>query len=161
MAEFSLQALHDEIEADPLSLGYKNPDTTWKEDAEIVDLINAKNYAVDKGSVAMEEVRAVTTYTAYNNLLADAQEWLRWMTPNSGQFQVTADMKLNLTGRTLAVDGVAGTGDDSDSFWALADDQDIAPVMLALIEVPGSRAEVLWGQGTSISIGQVGAAANL
>jgi hypothetical protein len=108
MAEFSLQALHDEIENDPLGLGYKNGDGTWKEDAVIVSLINAANYKIDKTSVQMEAVRALVYYEAYNNLLADAQEWLRWMTPNSGEFQVTADMKLQLTGRTPAADHASG-----------------------------------------------------
>ena len=40
MADFSLQALHDEIEADPMGIGYKNGDGTWKEDAVIAGLIN-------------------------------------------------------------------------------------------------------------------------
>ena len=57
-----------------------------------------------------------------------------WQT--TGEYwTVTADMKLQLSGRTPAVNGVAGTGEDSDSFWALAHDQDMAPAMLALIEV--------------------------
>jgi hypothetical protein len=83
------------------------------------------------------------------------------MTPNSGEFQVTADMKLQLTGRTPAADGAAGTGADGDSLWAAADDQDMAPLMLALIEIDGSRAEVLWGEGKIVSISEVAYAANL
>jgi hypothetical protein len=35
VAEFSLQALHDEIEADPEELGYKELDGTWKGDLDI------------------------------------------------------------------------------------------------------------------------------
>ena len=159
MATFNLQMLHDEIEADPQSLGYKDG-AAWKEDAEIVALINAADFSIDKVSVAMEVVRAACTYEAYDGLGLDEQEWLIWMTPNSGQFYVTADMKLQLTGRGLAAGGVAGAGDDSDSFWALAD-RFMAPIMLALIEIAGSRAEVLWGGGKTVSISEVGHSANL
>jgi hypothetical protein len=161
MAQYSLQALHDEIEADPLTLGYKEAGGEWKGDQVIADLINAKNYVIDRTSVEMEGVRAATTYDGYNNLLVDEQEWLRWMTPNSGQFVVTADMKMQLSGRSSAANGVAGTGQDSQSFWAAANDQDMAPVMLALIEISGSRGEVLWSEGITISAIQVAHAANL
>jgi hypothetical protein len=160
MAEFSLQALHDEIEADPETLGYK-VGSIWKGDQEIADLINAKSYTIDRGSVAMESVRAAVTFEAYDTLSIDEQEWVRWMTPNSGQLQTTADVKLQLSGRTLASNGVGGTGSDGDSFWAAAHDQDMAPAMLALIEVAGSRAEVLWDEGRTVSAGNVGHAANL
>jgi hypothetical protein len=160
MADFSLQALHDEIESDTEGLEYK-VGSVWKDDSVIADLINAESYKVDRESVPMETVRSIVTYDAYNNLAIDEQEWLRWMTPNSGEFQVTADMKLQLSGRTLTSDGVAGTGSDNASFWAAADDQDMAPIMLAEIEVDGSRAEVLWGEGTTVSISQVAHAANL
>lgn len=160
MADFSLQALHDEIEADPQVLGYK-VGSAWKEDAEIVALINAADFSIDKESAPMEAVRATCTYEAYNTLSIDEQEWMLWMTPNSGAFYVTADMKLQLTGRGLAVGGVAGVGDDSNSFWALAHRGDMAPAMLALIEVAGSRAEVLWGEGKTVSISEVGHSANL
>jgi hypothetical protein len=145
MASFSLQALHDEIENDPAGLGYKEVGGAWKEDAVIAD----------------QTVRAIVTYDAYNTLALDEQEWIRWMTPNSGLFQVTADMKLQLSGRTLTANGVAGTGADGDSFWAAAHDQDMAPAMLALIEIDGSRAEVLWGEGKVVTISEIGHAANL
>ncbi|MHC4338513.1 MAG: hypothetical protein ACYSTG_11305 [Planctomycetota bacterium] len=161
MAEFSLQALHDEIEADPESLGYKNPDTTWKGDQEIADLINAKNYTIDRTSIPMEDIRASVTFDTYDTLSIDEQEWLRWMTPNSGDFMVTADMKLQLSGRSLASGGIGGTGNDSNSFWSAAHRGTMAPAMLALIEIPGSRAEVLWGEETIITVLNVAKAANL
>lgn len=160
MAEFSLPALHDEIEADPQSLGYK-VGSVWKGDQEIADLLMAKTYTIDRESVEMEAVRAATSYDWYNNLSIDEQEWIRWQTPNSGQWRVSADMKLQLTGRTLASGGVAGSGSDADSFWQAADRADAVASMLALIEVPGSRGEVLWGEGSSVSAGQIGRAANL
>ena len=161
MAEFSLQALHDEIEADPQTIGYKEAGGEWKGDDVIADLINAKNYVVDMASVSMEQVRAGVTYDAYNTLAIDEQEWLTWMTPNGGEFQVTADMKLQLSGRSLISNGIAGSGNDSNSFWSAAHRGDMAPAMLALIEVAGGRAEVLCGHGKIISIGEVAKAANL
>lgn len=160
MAEFSLQTLHDEIEADSEALGYKDAGV-WKGDQVIADLINAKSYAIDQINVEMEAVRAVVTYAAYNTLAIDEQEWLQWMTPNSGLFQVTADMKLQLSGRSMASSGIAGTGNDSNSFWAAAHRGEMAPALLALIETPGSRAEVLWGAGQTVSVSNVAYAANL
>ena len=38
MADFTLQALHDEIEADPAALGYKEAGGEWKGDGVIADL---------------------------------------------------------------------------------------------------------------------------
>jgi len=156
MVEFNLQALHDEIEADPEGLGYKDGGGNWIGDQEIADLINAKGYVIDQAGVEMEAVRAGVSYDAYNTLAIDEQEWIRWMTPNSGTFQVNADMKLQLTGRSLTSNGTAGTGNDSNSFWSAAHRTEMSAAMLALIETPGSRAEVLWGAGlivTAINVG--------
>ena len=160
MAGFSLQALHNEIEADPEGLGYKDG-SAWIGDQLIADLINAKNYAIDPAGVEMEAVRAGVSYDAYNTLAIDEQEWIRWMTPNSGMFQVTADMKEQLTGRSLTSNGTAGTGNDSNSFWSAAHRAEMSVAMLALIEIPGSRAEVLWGAGQIVSVSNVGGAENL
>ena len=164
MADFSNQALADEINNDPAGIGYKHDlgnGIEWKLDGEIKTLLDAQNFKIDKPSINQEDVRATTTFAGYNTLGIDEQEWIRWMTPNSGQLRITADVKLQLTGRTLAVNGIAGVGADNDSFWAAAQDQNMAPAMLALIEVDGSRAEVLWGEGVSPSLSQIGASANL
>ena len=161
MAEFSLVALKDEIVGDPQGLGYKNSATAndWKEDSEIADLINAKNFVIDRPQVASGDINGDTEFAWYDGMTIDKQEFYTLQTRREF-WKVSADMKLFLTGRSLAVDGVAGAGADNQSEWAAADDQDAAPAMLALIEVPGSRAEVLWGVGTSISLGQVGRAFN-
>ena len=161
MAAFSNQALADEINNDPAGIGYKEVGGAWKLDGEIKTLLDAQNFKIDKPSINQEDVRATTTFAGYNTLGIDEQEWIRWMTPNSGQLRVTADVKLQLTGRTPAANGIAGVGADNDSFWAAAQDQNMAPAMLALIEVDGSRAEVLWGEGVSPSLSQIGASANL
>jgi len=109
----------------------------------------------------MERIRAAVIYEAYDGLSADAQEWLRWMTPNSGNLMVTADVKLQLSGHGLTASGVASSGSNNQSFWLPVHQDEMAPTMLVLIEVPGSRAEVLWGEGTTVSLSQVAHAANL
>ncbi len=161
MADFSLVALKDEIVNDPQTIGYKNsasPDD-WKGDQEIADLINAKNLVIDKPRVASEDINGNTKFDWYDGMTIDKQEFYTLQTRREF-WKVTADMKLFLTGRSLAVGGVAGTGADNQSEWAAADDQDAAPVMLVLVEVAGSRAEVLWDEGQSITVGQVGRAFN-
>ncbi len=167
MADFTLLALKNEIVNDPESLGYKNANDTWtggveepKDDLVIADLLNTKNLVVDRASVEMEQVRGITEFEWYDTLSIDEQEFMRWKTPGGGSWQVTAAMKLLLTGRSLAVNGVAGTGADNASFWSASQRGSAAPAMLALIEVVGSRAEVLWGVGHTISAGNVGGAAN-
>jgi len=167
MADFTLQALNDEIDNDPTSQGYKEVGGEWKADQVIVDLINAQDLKIDRLNITANELQTTATYDAYNNLSIDEQEWFQILATigSGGQsgtgIKVNADLKLQLSGRTLTSNGAAGTGFDNNSWWAPADDQDIAPAFLALIEISGSRAEVLWDEGATISPGQVGAAANL
>jgi hypothetical protein len=160
MADFTLQALNDEIDNDPLALGYK-VGAVWKADDVIAGLINAPNYIIDRNGVPAADIRAAMTYAAYDTLSIDEQEWMSMMSAGDGEMRVTADMKLQLSGRIPAVNGVGGTGDDSSSFWAAAHRTVMAPAMLALIEVAGSRAEVLWGEYVTVSLSDVGQAANL
>jgi len=161
MAEFSLVALKDEIVNDPEVFNYKNSatPTDWKGDQEIADLINVKNLVIDRIRVLSEDINGDTEFAWYDGMTIDRQEFYTLQTRREN-WKVTADMKLFLSGRTLAANGVAGTGVDSDSEWAAADDQDAAPAMLTLIEISGSRAEVLWLEGQTITDGQVGAAFN-
>ena len=134
-----LAELKDEMNTDPLAIGYDPLGANQPN----VDLINAKKYTVDKPKIAAAEVRSTTTYDSYNNLSIDEQEWIRWMTGSNGfdeeNMTVTTDLRTQLT------------GPDAASIWAVADRAEMNAAMLALIEVPGSRAEVLWGYGTSIS----------
>ena len=132
-----LLALKTEVTTDPLGLGYDLGANV----TQISDVINAKNFTVDKPRISPALVRATCTYDAYNNLSIDEQEWLTWMTGSSGtneeSLEVTADLRLQFT--------------NSGTFWAVSDRDAMNAAMLALIEVPGSRAEVLFGYGTSIS----------
>ncbi len=165
MTDFTLQALNNEIVNDPEGLGYGtgtipyDPLTEWKGDQVIADLLNVKNLVVDRARVASEDINGDTLFAWYDGMSIDRQEFYTLQTRREF-WKVTAGMKLFLTGRLLTINGVAGTGADNDSEWAVADDQDAAPAMLALIEVVGSRAEVLWGVGQAITAGSVGGAAN-
>lgn len=136
-----LLALKTEVNTDPLSLGYDlNANIT-----DLVGIINAKNYTVNKPYVSPTKIRSTCTYGAYNNLAIDEQEWIRWMTENSGQetesLEATDDLKLQLT----------GSGTPTNSIWAVADRTVMVAAMTSIFEVPGSRAEVLFGYGTYIS----------
>ena len=161
VAEFTPLALKDEIVGDPKGLGYKNSaaPNDWKEDQVIADLINAKTFVIDRPRVASDDINGDTEFGWYDGMSIDRQEYYTLQTRREF-WKVSAGMKVFLTGRSLAVDGVAGTGADNASEWAVADDQDAAPAMLSLIEVAGSRSEVLWAEGQSINVGQVGAAFN-
>ena len=133
-----LLALKNEVNNDPLGLGYdQNANIT-----QITGLINAKNYTVSKPEISSALIRSACTYDAYNNLAIDEQEWIRWITPGAKDEEdltVTVDLTTRLT------------GPDSASIWAVADRVAMNAAMLALIEVPGSRAEILFGYGASIS----------
>jgi hypothetical protein len=170
MAEFSLEALKDEIVNDPNGLGYKNSATPndWKGDQVIADLINdnTTGLIVDREKMSAAAIRSNTTFDAYEGIVQDRQEWLRWLTGSNGfeeeNLPVTADLKLQLTGKSPAVAGVGGTGAAIQSFWAAGERDEMTVAMLALIEVDASRAQVLWGASQSpISLSEVGEAFNL
>lgn len=139
-----LLSLKTEVNTDPLGLGYAAViDST----NELLGLLNGKEHSptfiVSKPNISSALVRGTATFDAYDNLLADEQEWLRWMTGSNGfneeNIVVTADLRARLT------------GPGSASIWAVADRVEMNQAMLDLIDVPGSRAEVLYDYGTVIS----------
>jgi len=136
-----LLALKTEINTDPLGLGYDTDGNS----AVLVGVINETNpaFIVSKPKISSAAVRSATTFDAYDGVLADAQEWLRWMTGSNGfeeeNLIVTPDLRTQLT------------GPGSVSIWAAGETVEMNAAMLALIDIPGSRAEILWGFGTSIS----------
>ena len=105
-----------------------------------MNLINeVSTYTVSKLVISADDVRSACTYDAYNNLAIDEQEWIRWMTPPGVEnMLVTSDLRTNLT-------------DGSNAIWAAANRTEMNAAMLALIDVPGSRAQDLFGYDTSIS----------
>ena len=144
-----LLALKTEIETDPTGLGYSDENTS-----DDLALINdtRTTIKVTKPKIGSAHVRSACTYSAYNNLSIDEQEWIRWMTGSNGfeeeNMDVTPDLITNLTGPASA------------SIWAVGDRDEMNAAMLALIEVDGSRAEELFGYGTGISINDWIAARN-
>ena len=165
MAEFTLEALKDEIEADPEAVGYKNSPASgdWQGDQVVANLINAKDLVIDRDSMAMAEIRTRVPLQAFKDLLNPETDWLRWQSSADGVWPVNAEMKLQLTGRTLAVNGVAGTGAGRDGFWGgNSSEQDaLGDSVLPMVQVPGSRAQVLWGERRTVSTGDIGRAFNL
>ncbi len=138
-----LAALKSEVEVDPTALGYA---AVVAETDALLALLNDPNPAtlVSKPAIDPAKVRSATTFEGYDGLTIDKQEWIRWMTgangANGGEtLIVTPDVRTQLTGPGTA------------SMWAAADRDEMNAAQLALIDVPGSRAEILWGFGTSIS----------
>lgn len=135
-----LAALKTEVNTDPNGYGYI-PDKT----ETVIDNINETRPAitVSKPRISAADVRSFTTYAGYDGLAIDEQEWLRWMTGSNGigeeNMVVTTDLRARLT------------GDGGTSIWAPADRIAMEAAMLALIDVPGSRAEELFGYATVIS----------
>ena len=140
-----LLALKTEVNTDPMAYGYV-PSDTYDGVLNIINLKRAE-ITVSKPKISASLVRAETTLIAYDALLADKQEWLRWITGSSGfeseDIIVTADLREALAGQT--------GGSIENSIWSAGTRDEMEAVMLALIDVEGSRAEELWGFGTAIS----------
>lgn len=138
-----LAELKAEVDTDPTGRGY-----VWANTTEGLALINEKQdgvISVQKPRISPAAVRSSTTYDAYNTLAIDEQEWLRWITGSNGvqeeNLLVTADLRKQLY----------GDGTPTDSMWAVAQRDAMVAAMDALINVAGSRAEQLFGFGTTIS----------
>ena len=140
-----LLALKNEVNNDPLGLGYNSASG---DTGLVITTINAKDaqFIVSKPFISPTAIRATCTYNAYNNLSIDEQEWIRWMTGSAGggseTLEVTADLRLQLTD---------AEGNGNASIWAAGDRVIMNAAMLLLIDVDGSRAEDLFGFGTVIS----------
>ena len=162
MADFSLQALHDELVNDPVSVGYGN----WPEadnDAEVVALINSLTgpgsatitrkliqrneivYSLEPG-----ECIQVADDAAPAGLLSETERWwlsmaLRNETIDANDEEVFATL-LQMFPTEGARPGFRGTTRAN---------------IQSTLQRTGSRAEVLWGEGTVVTISQVGQAANI
>lgn len=137
-----LAALKAEVTVNPLGLPYV-PSSTQE---GILDVINLKNpaYIVSKPKIAPAQVKKTTTLNAYNEAPADKQDWLRWMTEGGSEEEimyVTSDLRLRL----------AGDPTPAASIWGINNRVEMNAAMKALMDVPGSRAEVLFGFNTIIS----------
>ena len=136
-----LAALKAEVNTDPDALGY---DQSVTQDG-VLDIINLARtaYTQQKEKVSAAAIRSGTSYDGYDGLAIDEQEWLRWMTGSNGfeeeNMPVTADLRARLT------------GDGGTSIWAPADRTAMEAAMVAVFDRDGSRAEDLFGIGTTIS----------
>ena len=136
-----LQELKDEVFLDPLALGY-NPTGP---DQDILDIINAEDFTVQKPTISSAEVRSVTLFEAFDGLVTVEQAWFEWLTQGGSIDEetiiVTSEIRQKLSGDPIA----------NDSIWATADRTEMNAIMLSLMDVPGGRAEVLWGWSTVIT----------
>ena len=140
-----LAALKLEVETDPNGYGYDVDNTST-----IITLINEKRpeITVSKPQISGKAIKNATYFEAYNTLSIDEQEYIKWITEGATDedtILVTQNLRDMLTG-TLG-------GGTEDSIWAAAHDDIMEPIMLALIDIQGSRAEELFGYSSTISSG--------
>jgi len=145
MAEFSLQALHDEIEADPEGIGYKT-NGDWKGDQIIADLINdpANGDVVQRQYVNPQEVIEQIALADWETISASQRLYIQLLPSLTiiSAVQNETEVRNNL----LIIFGAATTTRDN---------------LIGVVQKDGSRAEVLWGEGVTISISNVAYAAHL
>lgn len=132
-----LLALKNEVNLDPNGYGYDPEQTNL-----VLDLINQKRpeITVSIDEVDSKEIISACTIEAYDGLLAPETAWFDLITRNE-TIKVTDQRKKELYGNGVA----------TDSIWASADRDAMNAAMQALIEIAGSRAEQLFGYGTTIS----------
>lgn len=146
MAKFSLVALKDEIVSDTQTLGYKNSATAddWRGDQAIADLLNdpANGAQITRKAIQPQELKASLDLPEFVALSQGQRDYL-----------------MNLFSGTGIIDA-----NEAPIFGALTS---LFPAgtttrtsLLAKIQRQGSRAEVLWDEGITISAGQVGRAFN-
>lgn len=140
----TLQELRDEIVNDPLGLGYVNGQGDWVGDQIITDMLNSTNNGanVRRTAVPMREIYANIVWADFMILGQGAREAFRLITSTNA---------LDASSQNIIDAFVAIFGGGSATVSAL----NVATTKM------GSRAEVLWGEGTSIAIGQVARAENL
>ena len=162
MAEFSLQALHDELINDPASVGYGNWPTA-DNDAVVAGLINSTTgpgsatitrKLIDRNEIiySIEPAECIQTGvdTAPDGTFSDTERWylsmvLRDQTVDANDEEVFASL-LRMFPTEEARSGFRGTTRAN---------------IQSTLQRTGSRAEVLWGEGKVVTLGEIGAAANL
>lgn len=148
-----LATLKNEVLTDPQSIGYaatQDEHGGWRTQ-QLLDLLNGKTLEkVAKPKISPANVRSAVTFDAYNALSIDEQEWIRWMTGSNGatdeSLVVTTDLRTRLTGPGAA------------SIWAAAQRDAMNQAMLDIIDVDGSRIEILFGYGCVVSRDDLNAA---
>ena len=140
MAEFTLEALKDEIVNDSEGIGYKNG--TWKAHQVVADLINdpALGATITRKLIQSSELKASFDLDEFVALSQGERDYLLCLI--SGEGPIDANEALILS----ALTSMFGAGSTTST------------TLLTKIQRQGSRAEILWGENTIIDLGQVGRA---
>ena len=139
-----LTELRDEIVNDPQGIGLKEAGE-WKGDQVIADLLNdpANGATITRKRIEPGELRASMDLGEYLNLTDGQRAYLAMLL--GGVVDATEAPVLSALTTIFAAGSATRTS------------------LLAKIQRPGSRAEILWGEGTVVGpgVGGVGAASNL
>jgi len=134
MADFTLQALKDEIDNDPVSIGL---DFATQGDVEIADILNnedgTKPRTVNHRTASTSEIRSSITFAGHQGLAAAQTGWFEWLTAN-GEIIVNGEMLQQLGGIPTA----------NNSIWAAPDRVVMNAAMTAVMQFEGSRGQELW-----------------
>lgn len=139
-----LAELKAEATNDPDAIGYTV--LTDGDTNKFLGEINTKGgYTVEKPKISAAAVRSATTFDAYDGLLNPEQQWLQWLTGSNGFDEENLDVNDEIKQK------FAGIPTANQSIWATGERTEMNAAMSALINVPASRAEDLWGYNTTIS----------
>lgn len=146
MAEYTTQALRDEIDNDPQGIGYKNG-TTWKADSEIRDLINdpANGINMRKNRMTAKEFVESIDVSEWDALTVGERQYCS-MLIRDGFVDVEPDRVFT------NLNGVIFTNARCPNSRAL---------LIGVLTFAGSRAENLWGEGFTVNTTMVGEARDL
>ena len=150
MADFTLEALKDEIVDDPETIDYKNPDTTWKGHQAIADLINdpVNGAAILRKNIPMDDVFAEIDWIV---------DWLGLA--GSRELVLDKQQAFRLITSTDVIDGNSVRIRDAFAGIFAGTTGGTLGRLNNLTQKAGGRAEVLWGDGVTISLSQVARAA--
>jgi len=146
MAEYTLQALHDYIEADLLGLGLKEANGAWKGDGVISDLMNdsALGGIIQRELVSPQEIIEQIAIADWDVISASDRLY----------FQLLPSLEIIST----VQNGTEVRNNLLDIFTAGMVTRDN---LIATVQRPGSPAEAEWGENTFVTVGDVAHASNL
>lgn len=139
--------LHQEITTDPEAIGYRNPDTSWKGDQAIADLLNdpANGASITRRLVGAQEILSSIPIAEWRTAAAADRAYLQGLLGLSGEAPVDTSDPVVLANLLELFAGGSETRTN----------------LLAKIQRQGSRAEVLWGESVTVTAGAVAQAANV
>ena len=143
---YTLQELHDEIEADSEGLGYKEANGDWKGDGVIAGLINdpVNGTTIERSLISPAELIEQIVIAEWRVLVLEDRQYVDLLTA------------------LPVISTVSGATEIRDALLAIFGGGTVTRTnLIATVQRQGSRSEVLWGEDTYVSIGDVGHAANL